>query len=192
MVVPIFSYTRTGAEHSPPWRKFFPGGRRLPRAGPGALHQGATLFGPAARAQMQQWSRLRGNRMGRVASARQSQAPGAGPRSTVAVPTALRASVPSTGGTCGDAIVAASPRISSPSDGWFGVANGQSHAGCGASAPGLNPVAWARQHPKRVGLRDVTCPDPEEPHLQPHPAIGRLRQIPDLVRSFLAGAGLPY
>src|SRR5262249_37558338 len=39
----------------------------------------------------------------------------------------------STGGTCGDAIVAASPRISSPSDGWFGVANEQFHAGCEAT-----------------------------------------------------------
>ena len=29
-----------------------------------------------------------------------------------------------------DAIVAASPRISSPSDGWFGVAGEQFHAGC--------------------------------------------------------------
>jgi hypothetical protein len=33
------------------------------------------------------------------------------------------------GGTRGDAIVAASPRTRSPSDGWFGVANQQSHAG---------------------------------------------------------------
>jgi len=32
----------------------------------------------------------------------------------------------STGGTCGDAIVAASPRISSPSEGWFGVGGEQS------------------------------------------------------------------
>jgi hypothetical protein len=39
------------------------------------------------------------------------------------------ASATSTGGTCGNAIVAASSRISSPSDGRFGVADGQSHAG---------------------------------------------------------------
>src|SRR5262249_29911638 len=43
------------------------------------------------------------------------------------------ASDTSTGATCGDAIVAASPRISPPSDG-FGVATGQSTAGWEAKA----------------------------------------------------------
>jgi hypothetical protein len=37
-----------------------------------------------------------------------------------------------------DAIVAASPRISSPSDGWFGVAGEQCHAGC--------EVEWRKGH----------------------------------------------
>jgi hypothetical protein len=38
-------------------------------------------------------------------------------------------------GTCGDAIMAASARISSPSDEWFGVADEQVHPEC-AATPG--------------------------------------------------------
>jgi transposase len=60
-----------------------------------------------------------------------------------------------------------------------------------AYAPDLNPVEWAWQHLKHVELRNVTCLDLEELHMQLHLAIGRLRQKPDIVRSFFAGAGLP-
>jgi hypothetical protein len=84
----------------------------------------------------------------------------------------LRASATSTGGTCGDAIVAASPRIGSPSGGWFGVA---SKAGRGvwvealpAYDPDLNPVEWAWQHLKHMELRNVTCLDLEELQMQLH------------------------
>jgi hypothetical protein len=48
------------------------------------------------------------------------------------------ASDTSTGATCGDAIVAASPQISPPSLGWFGVAGKQFHAGCW--------VEWRKGH----------------------------------------------
>jgi transposase len=60
-----------------------------------------------------------------------------------------------------------------------------------AYAPDLNPVEWAWQYLKHVELRNVTCLDLEELHRQLHLAIGRLRQKPDTVRSFFAGAGLP-
>jgi transposase len=60
-----------------------------------------------------------------------------------------------------------------------------------AYAPDLNPVEWAWQHLKHVELPNVTCLDLEELHMQLHLAIGRLRQKPDIVRSFFAGAGLP-
>lgn len=60
-----------------------------------------------------------------------------------------------------------------------------------AYAPDLNPVEWAWQHLKHVELRNVTCLDLEELHLQLHLAIGRLRQKPDIVQSFFAGAELP-
>jgi hypothetical protein len=51
-------------------------------------------------------------------------------------------------------------------------------------------VQWAWQHFKHVELRNVTCLDPEKLQMQLHLAIGRLRQKPDIVRSFFAGAGL--
>jgi transposase len=60
-----------------------------------------------------------------------------------------------------------------------------------AYAPDLNPVEWAWQHLKHVELRNVTCLDLEELHMQLHLAVGRLRQKPDLIRSFFEGAGLP-
>jgi transposase len=59
-----------------------------------------------------------------------------------------------------------------------------------AYAPDLNPVEWAWQHLKHVGLRHVTCLDLEELQMQLHLAIGRLRQKADIVRPFFAGAGL--
>jgi transposase len=60
-----------------------------------------------------------------------------------------------------------------------------------AYAPDLNPVEWAWQQLKHVELRNLTCLDLEELQMQFHLAIGRLRQKPDIVRSFFAGAGLP-
>jgi transposase len=60
-----------------------------------------------------------------------------------------------------------------------------------AYAPDLNPVEWGWQHLKHVELRNVTCLDLEELHMQLHLAIGRLRQKVDIVRSFFTGAGLP-
>jgi transposase len=59
-----------------------------------------------------------------------------------------------------------------------------------AYTPDLNAVEWAWQQLKHVELRNVTCLDLEELHQQLHRAIGRLRQKPDIVRSFFAGAGL--
>jgi transposase len=60
-----------------------------------------------------------------------------------------------------------------------------------AYAPDLNPAEGAWQYLKHVELRNVTCLDLEELHMQLHLAIGRLRQKPEIVRSFFAGAGLP-
>src|SRR5262245_1924667 len=58
-----------------------------------------------------------------------------------------------------------------------------------AYAPDLNPVGWAWQHLGHVELRNVTCLDLEELHMQLHLAIARLRRKVDIVRSFFAGAG---
>jgi transposase len=58
-------------------------------------------------------------------------------------------------------------------------------------APDLNPWdegGW--NHLKHVQLRNVVCRDLEELHEQFHLAVGRLRQRPQLVRSFYAQAGL--
>ncbi len=58
-------------------------------------------------------------------------------------------------------------------------------------APDLNPWdegGW--HHLKNVQLANVVCRDLEELHEQFHLAIGRLRQKPNLVRSFFAQAGL--
>jgi hypothetical protein len=55
----------------------------------------------------------------------------------------------------------------------------------------LNPRDCAWQYLKRVELRNVTCLDLEKPRMQLHLTIGRLRQKPDIVRSFFAGEGLP-
>jgi hypothetical protein len=60
-----------------------------------------------------------------------------------------------------------------------------------AYAPALNPVGCAWQRRRHVALRNVTCLALEELPLQLRLPIGRLRQKPDIVRSFVAGAGLP-
>lgn len=57
-------------------------------------------------------------------------------------------------------------------------------------APDLNPVEGLWQHVKDVELRNLTCLDLEQLHLEFHLALGRVRQRPDLVSSFFEGAGL--
>jgi transposase len=72
-----------------------------------------------------------------------------------------------------------------------------SSVGCGVRieqlppyAPDLNPVEAAWQHLKHVELRNVTCLDLEDLHLELHLAIGRLRHKHHLIRSFFGEAGL--
>jgi transposase len=58
-------------------------------------------------------------------------------------------------------------------------------------APDLSPLdqgCW--QHLKHVEMRNLSCLDMEELHLEFHLAIGRLRQKPHLIQSFFAAAGL--
>jgi hypothetical protein len=58
-------------------------------------------------------------------------------------------------------------------------------------APDLNPWdegGW--HHLKEVELRTPVCRDLEELHQEFHLAVGRLRQGPQLIRSFFAQAGL--
>lgn len=58
-------------------------------------------------------------------------------------------------------------------------------------APDLSP--WDQggwHHLKHVEMRNLSCMDLDELHLELHLAIGRLRQKPHLVRSFFAAAGL--
>ena len=58
-------------------------------------------------------------------------------------------------------------------------------------APDLNPWdAGGWHHLKSVELGNQSCLDLDELHLQLHTAIGRLRQQPELVRSFFQAAGL--
>lgn len=57
-------------------------------------------------------------------------------------------------------------------------------------APELNPVEWLWKHLKQVELRNLTCRDLEELHMELHLALGRVRNRPSLVRSFFEGAGL--
>lgn len=58
-------------------------------------------------------------------------------------------------------------------------------------APELNPWdAGGWQHLKHVELRNVSCMDLDELHLELDLAIGRLRQKPLLIHSFFAAAGL--
>lgn len=58
-------------------------------------------------------------------------------------------------------------------------------------APDLSP--WDQggwHHLKHVEMRNLSCMDLEELHLELHLAIGRLRQKPQLIHSFFASAGL--
>jgi transposase len=57
-------------------------------------------------------------------------------------------------------------------------------------APDLNPVEWLWKHLKKVELRNLTCRDLEQLHMELHLALGRVRQKRTLVRSFFEGAGL--
>jgi transposase len=57
-------------------------------------------------------------------------------------------------------------------------------------APDLNPVEWLWKHLKKVELRNLTCLDLEQLHMELHLALGRVRQRRALVRSFFEGAGL--
>jgi transposase len=57
-------------------------------------------------------------------------------------------------------------------------------------APDLNPVEWLWRHLKEVELRNLSCLDLEQLHLEFHLALGRVRQRPRLMRSFFEGAEL--
>jgi transposase len=59
-----------------------------------------------------------------------------------------------------------------------------------AYAPDLNPVEWLWRHLKEVEMRNLTCLDLDQLHLELHLALGRLRQKRRLIPSFFAGAGL--
>jgi transposase len=57
-------------------------------------------------------------------------------------------------------------------------------------SPDLNPVEWLWKHLKKVALRNRSCLDLEELHMELHLALGRARRRLALIRSFFAGAGL--
>jgi len=57
-------------------------------------------------------------------------------------------------------------------------------------APDLNPVEWLCQHIKNVELRNLTCLDLEQLHMELHLALGRMRQRPEILQSFFEAAGL--
>lgn len=57
-------------------------------------------------------------------------------------------------------------------------------------APDLNPVEWLWRHLKDVELRNLSCQDLEQLHLEFHLALGRIRQKLRLMRSFFEGAEL--
>ncbi len=57
-------------------------------------------------------------------------------------------------------------------------------------APDLNPVEWLWRQLKEVELRNQTCLDLDQLHLEWHLALDRVRQKPRLFRSFFEGAGL--
>jgi transposase len=59
-----------------------------------------------------------------------------------------------------------------------------------AYAPDLNPVEWLWKHLKKVELRNLTCLDLEQLHMELHLAFGRVRKRRNLVRSFFEGAEL--
>jgi transposase len=57
-------------------------------------------------------------------------------------------------------------------------------------APDLNPVEWLWRHLKEVEMRNLTCLDLEQLHLELHLALDRVRQKQRLFPSFFEGAGL--
>lgn len=57
-------------------------------------------------------------------------------------------------------------------------------------APDLNPGEWLWQHLKHVELRNLCCMDLDELHSELDWAIARVRQKPQLLRSFFGDAGL--
>jgi transposase len=59
-----------------------------------------------------------------------------------------------------------------------------------AYAPDLNPVEWLWRHLKEVEMRNLTCLDLDQLHLELDLALGRVRQKIRLFRSFFEGAGL--
>jgi transposase len=59
-----------------------------------------------------------------------------------------------------------------------------------AYAPDLNPVEWLWRQLKEVEMRNLTCGDLEELHLELHLALGRVRQKSRLIGSLFEGAGL--
>jgi transposase len=59
-----------------------------------------------------------------------------------------------------------------------------------AYAPDLNPVEWLWRHLKEVEMRNLTCLDLDQLHLEQDLALGRVRQKLRLFRSFFEGAGL--
>jgi transposase len=57
-------------------------------------------------------------------------------------------------------------------------------------APDLNPVEWLWRQMKEVEMRNLTCLDLEQLHMELHLALARVRQKPALIGSFFEGAGL--
>ena len=57
-------------------------------------------------------------------------------------------------------------------------------------APDLNPVEWLWKHLKHVELRNRTCMDLEELHMEFHISVGHIRPKPRLIHSFFQGPGL--
>jgi putative transposase len=57
-------------------------------------------------------------------------------------------------------------------------------------APDLNPVEWLWRQVKEVELRNLTCLDLDQLHLELHLVLGRVRQKQSVVESFFEGAGL--
>jgi transposase len=57
-------------------------------------------------------------------------------------------------------------------------------------APDLNPVEWLWRHLKEVEMRNLTCLDLEQLHMELHLALGRVRQKAALIGAFFEGAGL--
>jgi transposase len=61
-----------------------------------------------------------------------------------------------------------------------------------AYAPDLNPVEWLWRQLKEVELRNLTCLDLDQLHMELHLALDRVRQRPTLVGSFFEAAGLVF